>query len=67
MRQGLEIFQRIGAAEAPDLLAELGALTGPATRTVSHGIAPARAGGRMASVRRRSAAWVPGARAEDVI
>ncbi len=29
LRQALEIFQRIGAAEAPDLLAELGVLTGP--------------------------------------
>jgi len=29
LRQALEIFQRIGAAEAPDLLAELNALTGP--------------------------------------
>jgi tetratricopeptide (TPR) repeat protein/transcriptional regulator with XRE-family HTH domain len=29
LRQALEIFQRIGAAEAPDLLAELDALTGP--------------------------------------
>jgi tetratricopeptide (TPR) repeat protein/transcriptional regulator with XRE-family HTH domain len=29
--QALEIFQRIGAAEAPDLLAELDALTGPPT------------------------------------
>jgi tetratricopeptide (TPR) repeat protein/transcriptional regulator with XRE-family HTH domain len=29
MRQALEIFQRIGAAETPDLLAELDALTGP--------------------------------------
>jgi len=29
LRQALEIFQRIGAAEAPDLLAELAALTGP--------------------------------------
>jgi tetratricopeptide (TPR) repeat protein/transcriptional regulator with XRE-family HTH domain len=29
MRQALRIFQRIGAAEAPDLLAELDALTGP--------------------------------------
>jgi hypothetical protein len=28
LRQALEIFQRIGAAEAPDLLAELDALTG---------------------------------------
>jgi hypothetical protein len=27
LRQALEIFQRIGAAEAPDLLAELHALT----------------------------------------
>ncbi len=27
LRQALEIFQRIGAAEAPDLLAELNALT----------------------------------------
>jgi hypothetical protein len=26
LRQALEIFQRIGAAEAPDLLAELDAL-----------------------------------------
>ncbi len=42
LRQALEISQRIGAAEAPDLLAELDALTRPATRTVSHGIAPAR-------------------------
>ena len=31
LRQGLEIFQRIGAAEAPDLLAELDTLTGPRT------------------------------------
>ena len=29
LRRALEIFQRIGAAEAPDLLAELDALTGP--------------------------------------
>jgi hypothetical protein len=29
LRQALEIFQRIGAAETPDLLAELDALTGP--------------------------------------
>jgi hypothetical protein len=29
LRQALEIFQRIGAAEAPDVLAELAALTGP--------------------------------------
>jgi len=29
LRQALEIFQRIGAAEAPDILAELGALTAP--------------------------------------
>jgi tetratricopeptide (TPR) repeat protein/transcriptional regulator with XRE-family HTH domain len=29
LRQALEIFQRIGAAEASDLLAELDALTGP--------------------------------------
>ncbi len=29
LRQALEIFQRIGAAEAPGLLAELDALTGP--------------------------------------
>ncbi len=29
LRQALEIFQRIGAAEATDLLAELDALTGP--------------------------------------
>ena len=29
LQQALEIFQRIGAAEAPDLLAELDALTGP--------------------------------------
>jgi hypothetical protein len=29
LRQALEIFQRIGAAEAPDLLAELDAFTGP--------------------------------------
>jgi hypothetical protein len=29
LRQALEIFQRIGSAEAPDLLAELDALTGP--------------------------------------
>ena len=29
LRQALEIFQRIGAAEVPDLLAELDALTGP--------------------------------------
>src|ERR1700678_1567044 len=29
LRQAAEIFQRIGAAEAPDLLAELDALTGP--------------------------------------
>ena len=29
LRQALEIFQRIGAAEAPDLLAELDALPGP--------------------------------------
>ena len=28
LRQALEIFQRIGAAEAPDLLAELDALVG---------------------------------------
>jgi hypothetical protein len=28
LRQALEIFQRIGAAEDPDLLAELDALTG---------------------------------------
>jgi tetratricopeptide (TPR) repeat protein len=28
LRQALEIFQRIGAAEVPDLLAELDALTG---------------------------------------
>ena len=28
LRQALEIFQRLGAAEAPDLLAELDALTG---------------------------------------
>ena len=31
LRQALEIFQRIGAAEAPDLLAELDTLTGPPT------------------------------------
>jgi hypothetical protein len=30
LRQALEIFQRTGAAEAPDLLAELDALTGSA-------------------------------------
>jgi hypothetical protein len=29
LRQALEIFQRIGAAKAPDLLAELVALTAP--------------------------------------
>ncbi len=29
LRQALEIFRRIGAAEAPDLLAELDTLTGP--------------------------------------
>jgi hypothetical protein len=29
LRQALEIFQQIGAAEGPDLLAELDALTGP--------------------------------------
>jgi tetratricopeptide (TPR) repeat protein/transcriptional regulator with XRE-family HTH domain len=29
LRQALEIFHRIGAAEAPDLVAELDALTGP--------------------------------------
>jgi transcriptional regulator with XRE-family HTH domain/tetratricopeptide (TPR) repeat protein len=29
LRQAVEIFQRTGAAEAPDLLAELDALTGP--------------------------------------
>ena len=29
LRQALKIFHRIGAAEAPDLLAELDALTGP--------------------------------------
>jgi Tfp pilus assembly protein PilF len=29
LRQALEIFQRTGAAEAPDLRAELDALTGP--------------------------------------
>jgi tetratricopeptide (TPR) repeat protein len=29
LRQALEIFQRIGAAEARDLIAELDALTGP--------------------------------------
>jgi hypothetical protein len=29
LHQALEIFQRIGAAEAPDLRAELDALTGP--------------------------------------
>ena len=29
LRQALEIFERIGAAEAPDILAELGALTAP--------------------------------------
>jgi hypothetical protein len=29
LRQALEIFQQIGAAEAPDLLAELDALLGP--------------------------------------
>ncbi len=29
LRQALEIFQRIGAAEALDLAAELNALTGP--------------------------------------
>ncbi len=29
LRQALEIIQRIDAAEAPDLLAELNALTGP--------------------------------------
>jgi hypothetical protein len=29
LHQALEIFNRIGAAEAPDLLAELDALTGP--------------------------------------
>jgi hypothetical protein len=29
LRQALETFQRIGAAEAPDLLAELDTLTGP--------------------------------------
>jgi len=29
LRQALEIFQQIGAAEAPDLLAELDALPGP--------------------------------------
>jgi Flp pilus assembly protein TadD len=29
LRQAQEIFQRIGAAEAPDLFAELDALTGP--------------------------------------
>ena len=29
LRQALEIFQRIGAAEVPDLLAELEALTSP--------------------------------------
>jgi tetratricopeptide (TPR) repeat protein len=28
LRQALEIFQRIGAAEAPDLLAEVNALAG---------------------------------------
>jgi tetratricopeptide (TPR) repeat protein len=36
LRQALEIFQRLGAAEAPGLLAELDALTGPgADRTSS--------------------------------
>jgi len=29
LRQALEIFQRIGAAEVPELLAELDALAGP--------------------------------------
>jgi Tfp pilus assembly protein PilF len=29
LRQALEVFRRIGAAEALDLLAELDALTGP--------------------------------------
>ena len=29
LRQALEIFQRIGAAEAPELLAELDAFTRP--------------------------------------
>ena len=29
LRQALETFQRIGAAEARDLLAEVNALTGP--------------------------------------
>lgn len=38
LRQALEIFQRIGALEAPDLLAELDTRT--ARRTVMHGIAP---------------------------
>jgi len=32
LRQAAEIFQRIGAAEAPDLLAEPDTLTGPAAR-----------------------------------
>jgi hypothetical protein len=41
MTRALEISQRIRAAEAPDLPAELDALTRPATRTVTHGIAPA--------------------------
>lgn len=31
LRQALEIFQQIGAAEAPDLLAELDALFGPSS------------------------------------
>jgi hypothetical protein len=30
LRQALEIFQQIGAAEAPDMLAELDALTSQA-------------------------------------
>jgi hypothetical protein len=29
LRQAVEIFQRLGTAEVPDLLAELDALTGP--------------------------------------
>ena len=32
LRQALEIFQRIGAGESPDLRAELDALTSPPTQ-----------------------------------
>jgi tetratricopeptide (TPR) repeat protein len=40
LRQALTVFRRIGAAEVPDLLAKLGALTGPRPEGQASSIAP---------------------------